>query len=891
MVGRGALVDRLMGVLDATEVCCSDMPAVVLVSGEAGIGKTRLLREAFAALGPDVTVLAAQAEPGSLGRPREVIGQLVPAGTPDTVEAAVEALTEILSRGRTALVIEDLHWIDGDSAEVIDRVARQPFPQLVVLATLRAGDLERGSPAGDLVLRLERRNEVEQLRLDRLDRAEVGAMMAAIAQQAVSSAAVEVVHRRSAGVPFVVEELMRWAGPDVCSFDIAAAQLPWSLEEAVRQQIVGLEGDERGVVEALAVYGEPVSFDVLAGITELEDGELVRRLRSLVERDVVVESREDRIWFAHALVADSVAGQLLGRERRRLHERCLEVLEHSDDPDTAAMARHARGAGRFDEVAAIARTGACRYLDEGASFQALRLACEGLAEEPHDADLLSVATRAAWRLDFLPEALVHAEQWLDFTQDDHDRIDALRYVARLRLETGEREGCEQAAQQLAAMTDRSDGELALQAHAESALAQIRMMQLRDDEAIDWADRAIEHGREVGDDYIVAAALVERSSALGHGRDRIAALAALDDAVAAAGAVDDDVLVSRAITNSIGLLPPHRQEARLLRQRLRSAVQASGLDKLGTYGWLWWAATEAQANGDQLAFRRMLETVSSLPPTPMPNDQGFAYQHVWLASEEGRLDRCHTLLSGLTATKKHCEYTRIHLQIAALERDEVAGREWFERLLGDPQPFDDWWSTDLVVDAVASALAVGIPTAEIDTRLMQGWLAGHAAQERLVRVAGALLAAADGRADDAVAGFAETLPGIDDLASQPVVSSLHLSHAGALLAAGHRAEALDAARRAVACLERWPGWRRDRADAMVRRLEGSTSRSEGELTARELEVAALLAEGRTNGQVAERLFISPKTAAVHVSNILAKLGLSSRAEIAAWAVRRGVPTSV
>ena len=65
---------------------------------------------------------------------------------------------------------------------------------------------------------------------------------------------------------------------------------------------------------------------------------------------------------------------------------------------------------------------------------------------------------------------------------------------------------------------------------------------------------------------------------------------------------------------------------------------------------------------------------------------------------------------------------------------------------------------------------------------------------------------------------------------------------------------------------------------------------GELTSREREVAALVADGLTNGQLAERLFISPKTAAVHVSNILAKLGLATRAEIAAWAVRHNVALS-
>ena len=75
--------------------------------------------------------------------------------------------------------------------------------------------------------------------------------------------------------------------------------------------------------------------------------------------------------------------------------------------------------------------------------------------------------------------------------------------------------------------------------------------------------------------------------------------------------------------------------------------------------------------------------------------------------------------------------------------------------------------------------------------------------------------------------------------------------------------------------------------MLTRLEGGGVTSEGELTAREREVAALLSEGLTNGELGRRLYISPKTVAVHVSNILMKLHLSNRAEIAAWAVRTGV----
>ena len=92
--------------------------------------------------------------------------------------------------------------------------------------------------------------------------------------------------------------------------------------------------------------------------------------------------------------------------------------------------------------------------------------------------------------------------------------------------------------------------------------------------------------------------------------------------------------------------------------------------------------------------------------------------------------------------------------------------------------------------------------------------------------------------------------------------------------------------ALAGLNRWPGWRRDRAEALARRLDGSAA-SDGVLSGREREVAALLAEGITNAELARRLYISPKTAAVHVSNILMKLNMASRAEIAAWAVRTGL----
>jgi DNA-binding NarL/FixJ family response regulator len=89
------------------------------------------------------------------------------------------------------------------------------------------------------------------------------------------------------------------------------------------------------------------------------------------------------------------------------------------------------------------------------------------------------------------------------------------------------------------------------------------------------------------------------------------------------------------------------------------------------------------------------------------------------------------------------------------------------------------------------------------------------------------------------------------------------------------------------LARWGGARVEELAMLQRRLGGGDSvEGPDALTPREREVVALLAEGLTNGEIASRLFISPKTASVHVSNILAKLSMTSRTEVAAYAVRAG-----
>ncbi|MCU1398964.1 MAG: LuxR family transcriptional regulator [Acidimicrobiales bacterium] len=889
MVGRSATLARLRSVVDMGELHSSDLPSVALITGEAGIGKTRLLREMLATLPADVSVFSAAAEPQAAARAFDVAGQLAPVDAAEEPGASVlRAIAEAVGHGRVAVVIEDLHWIDADSVTVLDAIARQPWPNLVMFATYRPSDLSRGSPGGDFVLRLERRNEVEQFRLDRLDRGEVGALMGAISGATVSSAAVEAVHRRSGGVPFVVEELMRCAGPEACSVDIISAQLPWSLEEAVSQQLAGLTDAERTIVDALAVFGQPAGFDALTTITGLDERDLLGHLRPMVNRGVISEIRNDRLWFNHALMGDSVRQQLLGRERRRLHDACFAAVAALAPDDHAALAQHAQGAGRYDEVVEIARVGAHAYLQRGATFQALRLASQGLAEDPDDPTLLGAATPAAWRLDFVAEALEYAARWVRVAPTLADRIDAMRFVARLHDETGDRPAADATIAELTALVASLPPGAEL-ARAEAALAQLLM--LRHDRAAEgWARLAIEHAVAAGDVAVRVQAEVEMASSLSRHASAEVALVALRAVIVEARNLGDGVLLSRALNNSIDLISPRSPESAAIRDELRRTAIEHGLDKLGHRTILWHDAFESSAVGDLATTKRLIDEWASWTPLPMRSVH-YQAQLATIAVEEGRSADAAEIFAVMDlSADAGCDDEMLvaWLSLAALVRDAALGRAVFDVVVQSTSQADGWHETSKVVRVVSAALEVGIGAGEIRERLIRGRLAGHPSHDRLARAAEGLLAQAEDRPVAAIEVLSDVLARADESVTRWLEGSMRVCLAQALLAAGRRSDALAEATRAVEVLERWPGWRRDRAEALLARLAGSTVRSIGQLTTRENEVALLIADGLTNGQLAERLFISPKTAAVHVSNILAKLGLSSRTEIAAWAIRRELP---
>ena len=366
----------------------------------------------------------------------------------ERVRAGVDLVRALAAgaRGTPALVVfEDLHWADSESIAVFERLAEPPAPgaagagaALVLVGTYRPDGLSRRHPAAEALPRLERRHRVTHVHLDRLTPAEVSGFLAAVFEEEPSYRAVDALHTRTGGNPFFLEELVAAAGQlPVADGD---APLPWTVSELVTAELDDVAPDVRELVRAAAVLGRRVTFDLLAAVTGASEADLIARLRVAVDTGLLVEGDLDVFGFHHELAREAVESGLLGRERRRLHEAALDALRAAGSRDHVALAHHAHGAGRFDDMVDEARLGAHDSLGLGSSYQALQLAETGLAESPDDLDLLGVATRAAWLAGLLDDALAHAERWLAAARRAGDvgaEAEALALGAQGRLRAGE----------------------------------------------------------------------------------------------------------------------------------------------------------------------------------------------------------------------------------------------------------------------------------------------------------------------------------------------------------------------------------------------------------------------------------------------------------------------
>jgi DNA-binding CsgD family transcriptional regulator len=302
---------------------------------------------------------------------------------------------------------------------------------------------------------------------------------------------------------------------------------------------------------------------------------------------------------------------------------------------------------------------------------------------------------------------------------------------------------------------------------------------------------------------------------------------------------------------------------------------------------------ASSDGDLAATRRAMERGAEWCLRCQQDAEWLLPLEFDLAFEEGRGADARRALEqlALSAEPGHASWwARTELELAWLDSDPAAVQRWADRYLTAEIPDNLFVLTD-VINVVDLALDAGVDARQLGDGLTAA-LAGHPSRDRIRAAVEGLLHAAAGRPLEAVPALDAVLADPDPTIQRFVLGHLRVRLAQCRLAAGDRTRARAEVQRALDDeLARWPGWRRDRANALRARLDGGGAAPEGELTTREREVAALLTEGLTNSELARRLFISPKTAAVHVSNILMKLHMASRAEVAAWAVRTGLADEV
>ena len=407
--------DELEALGEARRALGRSRGSVVLIGGEAGIGKSRLLRQFLAVVSRDsrprnlaVAQCVENAERpfgpfrdliAALGRNAQAAGaapdvaralsQLAPAVDPTqtpgaTLEkselfAGIAAYFQALAAKRvTILAIEDLHWADRSSLDFLTYLApRVADTRLLVIATYRAEDVETREPLFGTLSRLARESTVSRIAVDPFTAAEtqrlIDGTLSGVRDLGVETRSAIVA--RSEGNPFYAEELLKDAlesRPEPCG-----SALPISIRGAILERLAFLAPDERRIVAHAAVLGQRFEPETLALSLAIGIDDVLPALRHGRDLNIFVEedTRPVRFRFRHALTRQAVSDDLLRFDVRRVHERLLQTLEALDDTDRhlEALAHHATAAGdapralRYNESAGD-RALAMRALPEARTF-------------------------------------------------------------------------------------------------------------------------------------------------------------------------------------------------------------------------------------------------------------------------------------------------------------------------------------------------------------------------------------------------------------------------------------------------------------------------------------------------------------------------------------------
>ena len=863
----GGLLER-GGHLEGLEASLADAldgrGRLVLVTGEAGIGKTALVREFCDRQRPQRRVLWGACD--GLRTPRPFapfvdIAATVRGGLAATVARGerparcfAALIDELAAAAPTILVIEDLHWADEATLDVMTMLGRRAeiVPALVV-ATYRDDELTADHPLRSVLGELRIGHGVRRLPLSPLSLDAVEALARLAGADATD------LYRVTGGNPFFLTEVLATAGE----------RIPPTVRDAVLARAGRLSTPGRRLLEATAVVPGRMGLWLLEAVAP----EVVDRLEECVASGMLTPGRAD-IGFRHELARVGIEESIPPDRRVALHRAVLAALEdrQGGSPDFARLADHAEAAGDREAVLRWAPQAAEEAARGGAHRQAaaqyaraLRFA-GGLALD-RQAELLKHRVDECWMTDQFDAAIEAQEAALECRRRLGDQLgegDALRTLSRLMFFVARvREGEALALQAVELLEPLPPGhELAM---AYGNVSQRRMVVEKLEAAVAAGSRALDLARRLDDTEATVYALTnigaaEFQAGLEEG------LGKLEEALELALKDDLEDYAGRAFfTIVFGALRPRRFD-------LADAYLGPGLDYCGERGldtWrLYLLGCRARTELDRGHWDQAAETAVLVlrDPRSAPVPRGMALTTLGLVrarrgdpeadaplSEEHSLALpTEELFRAAPVVAARAEAAWLAGQTAAVEQETDAA---LSLALQRQAP---WVVGELACWRWRAGLRDRLPPGAVAEPYALS-LAGEAAQAAKVwRELGcpyeAALALADGDATEPLRRAHEELQA---LGARP---------AAAIVARKLR-------ERGVRGVPRGPRPR--------------TRANPAGLTARELEVLALLARGLRNAAIADELVVSEKTVDHHVSAVLRKLGVRTRGEAAAGAARLGL----
>ncbi len=997
LVGRATELGRLAGLVGIGDAGTAgpDRPrgtgpeGAVLLAGDAGVGKTRLLAElraraedaghrvlvghcldfgdgalpylpfseAFGRLVTDAPALArslveatpaiARLMPARRVLPEQGGTDSAPGPAPHVADngqidrpglfAAVHAALELLGRAAPLLlVVEDVHWADQSSREMLSYLFSRRFDAPVaVVASYRSEDLHRRHPLRTTAAEWARLPGVTRLDLGRLADDDVRDLVRSLHPAPLPDRALRGIVARAEGNAFFTEELVQAA-------ELGAGSLPEGLADLLLVRLDRLDDDARLVVRAAAVSGRRVPHLLLERVVETQVASLDGALRSAVERSVLVPMGGDGYAFRHALLAEAVYDDLLPGERVRLHAAYAKALQQGGVGGTAAeLARHARAANDLttaahasvaagDEAMAVAGPDEAARHYELALELSMQLGGDTGFPDLDVVELTAKACEAALAAGQTYRALALARDQLRSVSpgaSPEARLRLLRVRASVAIVADSDSDALGVTTEALELVEAHPDEFAraeiLALHAR-ALAEMR----RHDEAARYATEAIDLADRLGRVGIAADARTTMARLRERGGETAESRAMLAGTIAQARTAGDLGAELRGMFN-LATLQYEAGEVAEARE-LYARTERRAREK-----WRPWApyGLESRVLGIQAAYllgdwdaaTEMADLRHESPPETAEAMVGAS----GLITRAGRGDEAALdLLPAIAPTAAREGMAAMFSGFAAIDlhgdrgdlQAAIAAHDGAVRVIGTLWANKDFQArirmSALLLGHVATAIPdtgshdrddlVGLGEALLDTarRIARtreesvweegpegsAWLARAEAEHARLRW---LLGDDAPPLSDLVAAWQSAVDAFDAFGHVFEKARSQARLAAVLRASGRSADA-DAVIAEAGATARRLG-----AEPLLRELRAvggagtaraaDTSRRDEALTARELEVLELVAEGRSNREIAGRLFISAKTVSVHVSNILAKLGVSGRTEAAAVARRRGYLT--